>query len=99
MDLSYVRGTAVSERADALVVAVPTMDGEPQWPTEANELDANLDGELLRLAAEARFVGKRGTTFGIPTLGRAAPRRVVLVGLGPLDNLDAAAVGRAWGAA
>ena len=62
-------------------------------------MDARLSGELLRLAADARFTGRVGTTLVVPTLGQVPARRVVLTGVGSIDALSQDALLRAAGAA
>ncbi len=99
MNISYQEGNPTSVEADALVVPVLAADGDPLLQGVGGFVDAALDGELARLAADARFTGKRGTTLTVPTLGRLPARRIVLAGLGPPEKLDADAVRRAWGAA
>ena len=100
MDVFFRSGDAARESADALIVpvAAPANGGEPLTGPAA-QLDADLEGELARLAADARFSGKHGSTLVVPTLGRLPARRIVLAGVGTPDDLDAEAVRRAWGAA
>lgn len=95
MDVGVRPGNPATEAADALII--PVLAGDV-----AAALAAMADGlgeEAGRLASEAQFTGKRGTTFVLPTFGRVPARRLVLAGVGPADALDATAVRRAWGAA
>jgi leucyl aminopeptidase len=92
-------GNALTEAADALIVPVSISDGTSNLTGLAAEVDAALDGELAKLAADARFTGKRGATLVVPTLGKIAARRVVLAGLGNGDALNGETIRRAYGAA
>ncbi len=86
------------EPVDALIVPAATAEGGRLSLTATTaRVDDLLGGELSRLAADARFVGKRGTFFRVSSLGRLAARRVVLAGVGSLATLDAEAIRRAWG--
>jgi leucyl aminopeptidase len=71
--------------ADALALPVFVEDlrgaGGP-----VHALDAALGGALLAAARAERFEGKPGQELQLPTLGRAAAGRVVLVGLGRRDG-------------
>jgi leucyl aminopeptidase len=92
-------GNALIEAGDALIVPVATSKDAANLTGLAAELDAALDGELGKLAADARFTGNRGATLVVPTLGKIASRRVVLTGLGNGDGLNAETIRRAYGAA
>src|SRR5687768_10773882 len=89
----------MQEVGDALIVPVAASNGAAALAGPAAAIDATLGGELARLAEDARFVGKVGTTLVVPTLGRVPARRVVLVGVGAVDRLAAETVRRAWGVA
>jgi leucyl aminopeptidase len=54
-----------------------------------------LDGALAALAADAEFTGALGSTLVVPTLGRVPAKRLVLVGVGEADALDARSIRRA----
>jgi len=98
--VSYERGTAAEQAADALIV--PVRAGA--WPGAAGdaevslvgELDAQLEGALAALAADASFAGALGSTLVVTTLGRLPAKRLVLVGLGDEAPLPATAIRRAW---
>ena len=98
MDVRYREGEIAGVTADAVIVPVVAGDEVASQPGVA-PLDEALDGELGRLAADARFTGKRGTTLVVPTLGKVPARRIVLAGTGASADLDADAVRRGWGAA
>src|SRR5215207_2688949 len=99
VQVSFERGDPTKVTADALIVPVASGSDAPAWSPLANELDAELSGELSSLAADARFRGKAATTLVIPTLGQVASRRIVLAGLGPAEKLGESAVARMAGAA
>jgi leucyl aminopeptidase len=99
VQVTFERGDPTKVTADALVVPVASGSDAPAWSPLANELDAELSGELSSLAADARFSGKTATTLVIPTLGQVASRRIVLAGLGPAEKLGESAFARMAGAA
>src|SRR5215211_6561460 len=92
-------GDPLAEAADAVIIPAFSGDSALDLGGLVGEADRTLDGELARLAANARFTGKRGSTLLIPTLGRMAARRVVLAGVGGADKLSTETIRRAWGAA
>src|SRR5688572_197570 len=71
---------------EADVLAVPI--GPEGLPAAA----ASLDGSVARVAAEEEIAAKVGRTAVLHPNGEAPARRIVLVGLGPQDELDADAV-------
>ena len=60
--------------------------------TEPSELerrlDAALDGQLGGAADRLRFRARPGQVVGIDSLGRLPARRVLVIGLGPRDDID-----------
>lgn len=82
-----------------MILPIPHIDGKPRYGRAIPAFDERLGGELRRLAQDARFSGKVGSTLTIPTLGLATPRRLILTGLGPAAEIDTDATARAWGAA
>jgi leucyl aminopeptidase len=99
VDVAFASGNPAENAADALIVPVAAGAGEPLLSAPGSAMDARLSGELLRLAGDARFTGRVGTTLIVPTLGQAPARRVVLTGVGSLDALSQDALLRAAGAA
>jgi leucyl aminopeptidase len=103
VQIEYRPGDPTDVGADALIAPAFSAAGGGSdldlADGAAAAVDAALDGALRRYAAEARFAGRRGTAFTLPTLGRLPARRVVLAGLGPRAQLDAEAVRRGFGAA
>jgi leucyl aminopeptidase len=71
-------------QADALALPVFAEDLRGDGPVRA--LDAALGGALLAAAKAERFEAKPGQELQLPTLGRAAAARLVLVGLGRRDG-------------
>lgn len=99
MDLTFQAADPFALAADALIVPV-TGDGElAASDGPLARLDASFDGELARLAADARFTGQTARVLALPTLGRLPARRLVLVGLGGAAEATPASISRAWGAA
>ncbi len=76
--------------ADALVL--PVFEGDLRAGSASGAigaLDALLGGALRTAARAERFEGKTGQELQLPTLGRAAAARVILVGLGARDGAGA----------
>jgi leucyl aminopeptidase len=92
-------GNPLAETAGAIILPAISAGSELELGGLVGEADRALDGELGRLAADARFTGKRGTTHIIPTLGRLPARRIVLAGVGDAGKITSEAIRRAWGAA
>jgi leucyl aminopeptidase len=100
VDISFRSGDPTNEAADALIAPVFAKDGGADLGDgQVAAIDRALDGALRRYAADARFAGRRGTVFLLPTLDRLAAHRVVLAGLGGAADLDGEAIRRGWGAA
>src|SRR5215213_6841161 len=92
-------GNPLVDAADAVILPAFSTSAVLELGDALAEVDRVLDGELARLAADARYTGKRGSTLVVPTLGRAAARRVVLAGVGEAGKLTSETIRRAWGAA
>ncbi|HYO96206.1 MAG TPA: leucyl aminopeptidase [Polyangiaceae bacterium] len=90
MALSIALGSTdpLTEAADVLVVCV-VKAGLSEHPT-VQTLDEALDGALLEHAKTAEFEAKPDQVLDVATLGRAKARRLLLVGVGPADELTAA---------
>ncbi|MGH2532588.1 MAG: leucyl aminopeptidase [Thermomicrobiales bacterium] len=98
MKITYRTADPLAETADAVILPLAATDGGALLTDAARQIDEALSGELTRLAADARFTGKRGQTLVVPTLGRTAARRAVLAGLGSAEKLDEEAIRRALAA-
>jgi leucyl aminopeptidase len=72
---------------DALVVAL-TEDGSGSLADGARELDERLNGRLKRLSDDGELKGRLGETVLLHTDGELKARRVVLAGIGRLEELD-----------
>jgi leucyl aminopeptidase len=82
--------------ADALIFPVFQRNGSLALGPLGN---GGLIEEIGRLAADAQFSGKSGSTLLVPTLGMLSARRVVLAGVGAESELNAEAVRKGYGAA
>lgn len=79
---------------DALMVAL--WEGEKFAGTSA-KIDRKLNGQLGKLREWGEVKGKLGEVTVVHTLGLMTPKRVVLVGLGKAEEIDAEKVRRAIG--
>jgi leucyl aminopeptidase len=77
---------AAAPRAD--VLAVPLADGDGDLPAAARSLGDGLASRLRQLAAEEEVASEIGRTAVLVPDDGADVRRLVAVGLGPLDELD-----------
>jgi len=82
---------------DALIVAVAEDEG--QFKGIAAKVDKKFNGQLKKLREWGEVKGKLGEVTVVHTLGLMPPRRIVLVGLGKRDELDAEKIRRAVGSA
>jgi len=87
-------GVPAGTRADVLVLFVPE-SAKPGGPVSV--VDRALGGQLLRAAAEEGFRGKPDQTFVLHSQGKLPSARVVLVGTGPGDRIDAESLRQAAG--
>ena len=74
----------------ALVVNLMKGVTEPGGATGA--VDKALDGAISRLIQDGEIKGNQGSIGMLHTMGKIAPQRVVVVGLGPVEKLDAQVV-------
>ena len=61
----------------------------------AKTVDALLGGLLKEICADGEFKGNLGEITTVHTMGKLSAKRVILVGLGPLETLNAQAIRRA----
>src|SRR5206468_3535252 len=74
------------ERVRADLLAVPMFVGSDLGPG-AEVVDAALGGGLRAFIADVGFSGKAGETLAVPVDDRVAAKAVLLVGLGPSDEV------------
>jgi leucyl aminopeptidase len=84
--------TLLSEAAGALpdlscdLLAIPVPKKSLKESEAFIAIDQRLEGLLGRIADEERFQGKPQQTLVVHTLGKIAPQRVVLIGIGDGDT-------------
>lgn len=84
---------------DAIVIAAFEQNGGAVLEEAAKTLDGALEGALTAYLTERDFKGKVGSLELIPTLGRVTPKAIVVVGVGPQDEVSADAIRKAAGTA
>jgi leucyl aminopeptidase len=90
-----VASTSPAEQpADLLLV--PVFEGPNGGPGVA-EVGKALGVDLMSVLRDNAFRGKLGEAFTVPTLGRAEPRTVLVVGLGPKAEAGPDRIRRAAG--
>jgi leucyl aminopeptidase len=87
--------TSPAEQAADLCV-LPVFEGPEPGPG-TREVGKALDADIGRVLEENRFRGKLGEVLTLPTLGRAVPGSVLLVGVGPKAEATADRLRRAAG--
>ncbi len=90
MKFEVAAGDISIRDTDAIVVNLFEGVTRPGGATGA--VDSALDGAITRLIADGEIKGKRGEVTIIHTLGKIAPARVVVAGLGKSSDFDAEAV-------
>ncbi len=87
-------GAPAGTRADVLVLFADD-SARPNGAVAA--IDRALSGQLLRAAKEEGFRGKPEQTFVLHSHGRLPAARVVVVGTGPAEKMDAESLRQAAG--
>ena len=89
MELKVAKGSLIDVEADCAVVGVYQGMLEAPLPGAAGPVDEALDGQISALIEDGEIRGKPGEITIIHTQGRISPRRVMVVGGGPVDKADA----------
>ena len=84
MEIKVASGDITQQDVGAIVVNLFSGVKSPGGATGA--VDRALDGGISRLIEEGEITGKLGETTLIHTLGRMAPARVLVTGLGKQDD-------------
>jgi leucyl aminopeptidase len=95
--LTIETSSSAADTVDADLLVVPVFTDRKLGPG-ADVVDRAVGGDLAEFMDEADFSGKPGETLAVPTQGRLGAKAVVLVGVGDLGKLDAAAVRKAGAA-
>ena len=90
MKTSVVSGDIAAQKVGAIVVNLFEGVTAPGGATGA--VDRALDGAISRLIEEGETKGKKGEMTLVHTLGKMAPSRVLVAGLGKPSDFDADAV-------
>lgn len=85
MKISLVSADPAELNVDAL--AIPVVAGQKLGDTAA-DLDKAMGGVLNEMVVNAEFRARIHEVLPIPAHGRITPRRVILYGLGALQDLD-----------
>src|SRR5260221_7582813 len=88
--VQLVSGVATDTGADALIVGV--FAGAVAESDTLLALEDALGGGLLSHLKASEFEGKLDQLSDMPTFGRLKSRRLLVVGLGPKADVDAARV-------
>jgi len=82
MTLKITHASGAIEQIRADVLAVPVALSKVATDPNIERLDRQLEGQLKILAKRADFVGRADQVFELPTLGRIAAVRILLLGVG-----------------
>lgn len=94
MKINVVRSAAASFEIPLLAVEIA--EGEREPTGTAAEIDARLDGRIGQVLARGDFRGREGDTLLLyPAAGAIGAERVLLVGVGKREKIDAERVRRA----
>jgi len=104
MDIRFIHSDVEDIRCDALVVGaayqhVHAKEKRLVMSPAAQSVDGPLNGVLQALYDEGEFKAEVGELATIYTMGKLATRRVIVVGLGELEKLNAQQMQRACGTA
>ncbi|HVB72419.1 MAG TPA: leucyl aminopeptidase [Ktedonobacteraceae bacterium] len=102
MDIKLTNQSIETIACDALVIGVAYQRPEQQSPVlsrTAGLVNGQLGGLLQELITSGEFKGEVSELATIHTMGKLAAKRVVLVGLGKQEQLQAQAMQRACGTA
>lgn len=88
LTVQLAQGVATDTGADALIVGV--LAGQVAASDALLALEDALGGGLLSHLKGSDFDGKQDQIQEVPTFGRVKSRRLLVVGLGPKNDLDAA---------
>lgn len=80
MEIRIVSGDITSQSVGAIVVNL--FEGVTSPGGATGTVDRSLDGVISRLIADGEIKGKKGESTVVHTLGKIAPDRVLVVGLG-----------------
>jgi leucyl aminopeptidase len=98
MDISLTSQDALAFECDLLIVPVGKDDGLA-WSESASAVNSALEGNLAAVADIEQFNGKLESTLIVPTFGRLPAARVMLMGIGKIEEITRASFARAVGAA
>lgn len=97
MEVRVIQGSITEIESDALVVNLFEGVTAPGGATGA--VDRALGGMISQLIESGEIKGKANSTTLIHTLGKIAPQRVLVVGLGKQDDFDYISATKAAGTA
>ena len=97
--VSLVSSDLATTKADIVVIGATKGARGPVLADGAEGIDQALGGRLARTLTDLGFGGANGETARVTTLGATTAPTVLVVGLGPAEEVDAERVRRAAGVA
>ena len=98
MNVSFVSQDPLSIECDLLIVPVGKDEGLA-WSETAAAANSVLEGNLATAADLEQFRGKTESSLILPTFGRLPAARVMLMGIGNVDDITRPSLARTVGAA
>lgn len=98
MDISFSSQDPLGIECDILIVPVGKDDGLA-WSETAAAANSALGNNLATAADLEQFRGKSEATFVLPTFGALPAARVMLMGIGTIDDITTPSLAKAVGAA
>jgi leucyl aminopeptidase len=98
MDISYSTQDPLGMECDLLIVPAGKDDGLA-WSESAAAANSALGGNLATAADLDQFRGKAEATFILPTFGALPAARVMLMGIGKIDDITPSSLAKSVGAA
>ncbi|MCA9864390.1 MAG: leucyl aminopeptidase [Thermomicrobiales bacterium] len=98
MDMTFTSQDPLDVLCDLLIVPVAHDDGLA-WTASAAAADSALGGNLAAAAALEQFRGKSETSLVLPSFSKLPAARVMLMGLGKIDEITKPGLAKSVGAA
>lgn len=87
MEINVRKGDLGGEECDVLIVGEFQSEKKLELSGDTEVLNEELEGQLKSAAEEQGFLGKPGEMVFLRTQGMITPKRVLLVGLGKIEDL------------
>ncbi|MEW9122677.1 MAG: leucyl aminopeptidase [Thermotaleaceae bacterium] len=90
MKIHIMKESMISLAVDSVILGI--YEGTKRLEGEAKEIDHKLGGILEQMLSLEEFLGKKMEQQIIHTLGRIAPKKIILIGLGSEEKVNEEAI-------